>query len=76
MRAAATSPQRPHTGREQRMHERRQAGCRPEPGRATLDDRVSALWTRLIETGEGECPVCAAAIVARRPCGECGSELT
>jgi hypothetical protein len=76
MAVTASSHVRPHAGREQRGHARRQAACRPEPGRATLDDRISALWTRLVETGAGECPVCAADIAAGAPCGRCGSELT
>jgi hypothetical protein len=76
MSATATSPARPHTGAEHRALGRREAGCRPEPGRATLDDRMSALWTQLVETGTADCPVCGGEIAAARPCGSCGSELT
>jgi hypothetical protein len=51
-------------------------GRRFEPQRATLDDRMTALWSRLVETGEADCPVCGAGITAGRPCGVCGSELS
>jgi hypothetical protein len=74
MGAAATAPARPRAGHERSL--RREGGCRPEPGRATLNDRISALWTLLAETGAGECPVCAADIVAGTPCRTCGSELS
>ena len=46
-----------------------------EPGRATLDDRVTALWRRMVESGFADCPVCGE-IAAGRPCGDCGSELS
>ena len=55
---------------------RRQAAPQFEPGRATLDDRIAALWTQLIEQGTADCPVCGAEMTAGRPCGDCGSELT
>jgi hypothetical protein len=76
MSATATTPPRAREGREHRARARRQPGCQPEPGRATLDDRITAVWTRLVETGEAECPVCTAGIATGRPCGACGSELT
>jgi hypothetical protein len=74
MATTATAPARPRAGRERSL--RREGACRPEPGRATLDDRISAVWTRLVEAGEADCPVCASTVAAGRPCGECGSELT
>jgi hypothetical protein len=37
---------------------------------------MTSLWTRLVETGAAECPVCDGEIAAGRPCGACGSELT
>jgi hypothetical protein len=55
---------------------RRRAIRRPKPGRATLDDRVTALWSRLVEQGTADCPVCRAEMTAGAPCGSCGSELT
>jgi hypothetical protein len=76
MGATATNPARPHTGGEHRAHVRRMAACRPEPGRATLDDRISALWSQLVESGNADCPVCGGELAAGRPCGACGSELT
>ena len=74
MAATATAPVRPRAGRERSP--RRKGGCRPEPGRATLDDRISGVWARLVEAGEADCPVCAADIVAGSPCRSCGSELS
>jgi hypothetical protein len=47
-----------------------------EPGRATLDDRVSAAWRRLVEQGAASCLVCGAEAGAGRPCPSCGSELS
>ena len=74
MAATVTAPPRPRAAREPSL--RRDGGCRPEPGRATLDDRISAVWTRLVEAGDADCPVCAATLAAGRPCGNCGSQLT
>jgi hypothetical protein len=76
MAVTTTSHVRPHAGREQRGQPRRQTACRPEPGRATLDDRISALWTRLVADGTAECPVCGDELAADRPCTGCGSELS
>ena len=76
MGAAATTPVRPRAAREGRSLPRWNAGRGFEPGRATLDDRITALWGQLLESGTGECPVCRAEITAGRPCGDCGSELT
>ncbi len=75
MTQTATTPARAHPARERRPFSRRQAGRGREPGRATLDDRITALWTQLVETGIAECPVCASEMSAARPCGSCGSEL-
>jgi hypothetical protein len=47
-----------------------------EPGAATLDERVSSLWTGLVSEGSAECPVCAQPIRAAEPCNGCGSELS
>jgi hypothetical protein len=76
MGAAATAPARPRGTRERRLPARREPGRLFEPGRATLDDRVTALWGRLVESGTADCPVCGAEIAAGRPCGGCGSELS
>lgn len=53
----------------------RQAEPKPEPRRATLDDRVSAVWRRLVAEGAAECLVCGADTRAGEPCRGCGSEL-
>ncbi len=45
-------------------------------GQLTLAERISATWERLVETGAAECPVCAAELIAGRPCASCGSELS
>lgn len=76
MGAVATTAPRPPGTRERRPLPRRRAVHLPEPGRATLEDRITALWTGLVETGTTECPVCAAEIAAGRPCESCGSELS
>ena len=76
MGATATTPARTRGAREHRLPSRRHAAHRPEPGRATLDDRITALWGRLVEDGTADCPVCGDEIVAARPCHGCGSELT
>jgi hypothetical protein len=74
MGATATAPRR--AGRERRPLGHGDRARRFEPGRATLDDRVTALWGRLVESGSADCPVCGAEIAAGRPCDDCGSELT
>ena len=74
MAAAATTPRRP--AHERRSLTNRHAVQLPQPGRATLDDRITALWSRLIEAGSADCPVCGDEITAGRPCGGCGSELS
>ena len=53
--------------------EARQLG---HPGGATLDGRISATWSNLVETGAAECPVCDRPLQAGRACAGCGSELT
>jgi hypothetical protein len=68
------------TTSRQSAHERRSLANRSptrlsKPGSATLDDRITGLWSRLIESGVAECPVCGEEIAAGRPCGSCGSEL-
>ena len=73
---ATTAPHPPGPKLERRKLPRRQAVRLPEPGRATLEDRMTSLWTRLVETGAAECPVCDAEVAAGRPCESCGSELT
>jgi rubrerythrin len=47
-----------------------------EPGQATLDDRVSATWRRLVEQGAASCLVCGTETAGGRPCPGCGAELT
>ena len=47
-----------------------------EPGAATLDERVSSLWSGLVDEGTAECPVCAQRMRATEPCAGCGSELS
>ena len=76
MGATAITPTRPHAGRERRSLPRRSAARRPEPGRATLDDRITALWDRLVADGTADCPVCGSELAAGRPCESCGSELS
>jgi hypothetical protein len=55
---------------------RREAQRLFEPGRATLEDRIVALWDQLVDEGRADCPVCHAEIAAGAPCESCGSELT
>ena len=54
---------------------RRGAGRLFEPGRVTLDQRVSAAWERLVAEGSADCLVCGAEVSAGRECPACGSEL-
>jgi hypothetical protein len=75
--AAVTSPRERHAvARERRPLARRQAVRLFEPGRPTLDDRISSLWERLVADGRGNCPVCGTEVAAGRECDGCGSELT
>jgi hypothetical protein len=76
MGATATTPAGLHAGRERRSLPRRSAARRPGPGRATLDDRITALWDRLVADGAADCPVCGSELPAGRPCETCGSELS
>lgn len=62
--------------RQRGVMPRRRTTAPLEPSASTLDDRISALWQRLVETGAAQCPVCAATVSAGRPCEACGSELT
>jgi hypothetical protein len=75
--AALTSPRehRPDS-RERRALPGRKAVRLFEPGRPTLDDRISALWERLVEAGRMDCPVCGTEVEAGRECNGCGAELT
>ena len=73
---ATTAPRPPGSKGDRRALPRRCAVRLPEPGRATLEDRINGLWTSLVETGTADCPVCAAELAAGRPCGNCGSELS
>ena len=74
--ATTTSARRPGPAHERRTLSRRSAVRLPERGRSTLDDRITALWARLVETGTGECPVCGSEMAAGLACGSCGSQLT
>jgi hypothetical protein len=74
MGATATVP--PRAARERRPLSRRDPARQHEPGRATLDDRVTALWGQLVKSGAADCPVCGTKIAAGMPCGGCGSELS
>jgi len=74
MSSVATT-QRPPGTHERRGLSRRRAVRLFEPGRATLDDRISALWQQLVEHGTADCPVCGTTVHAGRECGGCGSEL-
>jgi hypothetical protein len=75
--AALTSPaERRHAPPERRTLPGRRAVRLFEPGRDTLDDRISDLWERLVEHGRADCPVCGAELAAGRECGDCASELT
>ena len=68
--ATLTSP------RERRALPNRTAVRLFEPGRPTLDDRITDLWERLVADGRADCPVCGTEVAAGRECGGCGSELT
>ena len=48
----------------------------PEPGGATLADRIAILWSELVEEGTAECPVCGSEMSAAQACNDCGSELS
>jgi len=75
MSATATTPPRLRNGRA-RWSPPRHGGRAFEPGRPTLDDRITAVWTRLVDAGKAECPVCGDELHAGRACGGCGSELS
>jgi hypothetical protein len=47
-----------------------------ESGVPTLDERISATWSRLVRDGVATCPVCEGRIDAGQPCRGCGSELS
>jgi len=66
----------PQRGRARRGDARRPGSFDRDPGRRTLEQRINTIWSSLVETGTAECPVCDAELVAGRPCGGCGSELT
>jgi hypothetical protein len=75
--AAVTTPrERPGLARERRALPRRSAVRLFDPGRPTLDDRISALWDGLVDSGRADCPVCGSELLAGRECGGCGSELS
>jgi ribosomal protein L32 len=76
MGAVATTAPRQGVTRERCSPARRQPMRAPERGRATLDDRITALWDQLIDVGTGECPVCGSGIAAGVACASCGSQLT
>ena len=78
MTSVATAPRLRSPGgpRDRRTHPDLPSGAVREPGRATLEDRITGLWTQLVEAGAGECPVCGHGIAAGRACDGCGSELS
>jgi hypothetical protein len=65
--------------REQAVTKQRQSGPGGsrlfEPGGATLEDSILAVWEELIAEGRAECPVCGESISADGGCPGCGSEL-
>jgi hypothetical protein len=65
---------------EQAVAERRQAGgVGPrlfEPGGATLEDSILAVWGDLVAEGRAGCPVCGDSISVGGGCQGCGSELS
>jgi len=76
--SVATAPRVRSPGglRDRRAHADLPSGAVRDPGRATLEDRITGLWSQLVEAGAGECPVCGEGIAAGRACGGCGSELS
>jgi len=46
------------------------------PKGPTLEGRVAGIWSRLVEDGEAECPVCARTLRAAFPCESCGADLS
>lgn len=50
---------------------RRGSGSGPK----TLDERVTAAWMTLVESGSGECLVCGGEVRATSGCEGCGSRL-
>jgi hypothetical protein len=49
-----------------------------EPGGATLEDSILAVWEDLVAQGRAECPVCGGSMSppADGGCRACGSELS
>jgi hypothetical protein len=68
--------------REQAVAEQPQAGHGAsrlfEPGGATLEDSILAVWEDLVAQGRAECPVCGGPMSpsADGGCPACGSELS
>jgi hypothetical protein len=46
------------------------------PTGPTLEERISGTWSRLVEHGTAECPVCGSSLRAARPCDGCGADLS
>lgn len=46
------------------------------PKGPTLEGRIAGTWSRLLEAGEAECPVCASTLRAAFPCDSCGADLS
>ena len=47
-----------------------------QPGKATLDERITTVWSALIESGTAECLVCHGEVRAAHECACCGSQLS
>ncbi len=47
-----------------------------QPRRPTLDERISATWSGLVENGSAECPLCNGELRAADGCTGCGSQLS
>jgi rubrerythrin len=68
--------------REQGVAQQRQSGQGAsrlfEPGGATLEDSILAVWEDLVAQGRAECPVCGRSMSpsADGGCPACGSELS
>ena len=51
-------------------------GRQVRPKGPTLEQRIAGTWSRLVQEGTAECPVCASSLRAAFPCDGCGADLS